>query len=136
MYPVLLRLPDGGDPVAAIAAQLARVPNNGIGHGMLKFTARDPGLTAIAEPRLAVNYMGTFGFDEVTQTEELFEVCKAPYGETEDGTGAWPYDLDVGGVIVGGRLRIDVGYGTAVYRAATAAAFLDDVTARLLGLLA
>ncbi|RSM43808.1 hypothetical protein DMA12_18205 [Amycolatopsis balhimycina DSM 5908] len=136
MYPVLLRLPDGGDPVAAIAAQLARVPNNGIGHGMLKFTARAPGLTAIAEPRLAVNYMGTFGFDEVTQAEELFEVCKAPYGETEDGTGAWPYDLDVGGVVVGGRLRIDVGYGTAVYRAATATAFLEDVTARLLGLLA
>lgn len=84
---------------------------------------------------MAINYMGNFGFDEVSQAEELFDVCHAPFGPTEDETGLWPYDLDVTGTIVAGQLRIDVGYGTDVYHHDTAAAFLSEVRTRLLGLL-
>jgi hypothetical protein len=79
--------------------------------------------------------MGTFGFDAVSQAEELFDVCSAPFGDTDDSTGTWPYDLDVGGVVVGGRLRLDVNYHPEVFHARTAQAFLDDVRSHLLGLL-
>jgi non-ribosomal peptide synthase protein (TIGR01720 family) len=143
LYPVLVRLPDPpGDAataVTAVAEQLARVPSNGIGYGMLRFACPDleirRRLGAVRHPRIAINYMGTFGFDEVSQAEEMFDVCTAPYGDTDDGTGTWPYDLDVGGVVVGGRLRLDVNYHTNVYRARTAQAFLDDARSHLLGLL-
>lgn len=142
MYPVLVRLPAGATPagsVASVAGQLARVPHNGIGHGLLKFAGPDEEtrrrLAANPEPRLAINYMGNFGFDEVSQAEELFDVCHAPFGPTEDDTGHWPYDLDVTATVVAGRLRLDVGYGTDVYHHQTAAAFLDEVRTRLLGLL-
>ncbi len=141
MYPLLVRLPGTGDAaasVAAVAGQLAQVPNNGIGYGVLRFSGQDPDvrarLSGLAQPRIAINYMGNFGFDEVSRADDLFDVCTAPYGDTDDGVGEWPYDLEVGGVIVGGRLRLDVGYGTTVYNAGTAAAFLDDLRARLIGL--
>ncbi|MEU9075082.1 condensation domain-containing protein [Kitasatospora sp. NPDC048538] len=142
MYPALLRLPETADPgarAAAVARQLARVPNNGIGYGVLRFAGPDrevrARLAALVQPRIAVNYMGNFGFDEVARADDLFEVCDAPYGETDDGVGRWPYDLDVGGVIVGGRLRLDVGYATTVYAAGTAREFLDELRARLVGLI-
>ncbi|MFD6156425.1 condensation domain-containing protein [Nocardia sp. NPDC060256] len=143
MYPIRVRLPETEDAAAvsaaAVAGQLAMVPHNGIGYGMLECFGQDPALrkrlAATGEPRIAVNYMGTFGFDEVSQAEELFDVCSAPYGDTEDGTGVWPYDLEVSGTLLGGRLRLDLGYGADVYLAETAAAFLDDVRSRLLSLL-
>jgi non-ribosomal peptide synthase protein (TIGR01720 family) len=136
MYPVLVRTGSAAD----VAAQLALVPNNGIGHGMLRFAAGDQKvrerLAAMPEPRIAVNYMGGFGFDEVSGAEDLFDVCDAPYGPTDDGVGRWPYDLDVVGTVVGGRLRLDIGYGTDVYRPGTVEAFLATVRAHLLDLLA
>jgi non-ribosomal peptide synthase protein (TIGR01720 family) len=142
MYPVLLRLPDGGDPAARaahVAEQLAAVPDNGIGYGVLRYATTDDAVRAqlgkLVQPRIALNYMGNFGFDEVSQADDLFDVCDAPYGDTDDGVGRWPYDLDVGGVIVGGRLRLDVGYSTTVYTAETAQAFLDELRARLTGLI-
>ncbi|GAA2357980.1 hypothetical protein Cme02nite_33900 [Catellatospora methionotrophica] len=142
MYPVLLALPDGGDPAARaahVAAQLAEVPDNGIGYGVLRYATTDDAVRAqlgeLVQPRIALNYMGNFGFDEVSQADDLFDVCDAPYGDTDDGAGRWPYDLDVGGVIVAGRLRLDVGYSTTVYTAETAQAFLDELCARLTGLL-
>ncbi|WP_405164781.1 condensation domain-containing protein [Nocardia sp. NBC_01499] len=144
MYPIRVRLPEAASGSAeaaavAVAGQLATVPNNGIGYGMLEFFGQDPALrkrlAAMGEPRIAINYMGNFGFDEVSQVEELFDVCSAPYGDTEDSTGVWPYDLEVSGLLVGGRLRLDLGYGADVYLDETAAAFLDDLRARLLGLL-
>lgn len=141
LYPVLVRLtPGAGDEagVAEVAAQLAAVPRNGIGYGHLRFAG--PGsesrarLAEVRAPRLAVNYMGDFGFDEVTGTDDLFAVCQADYGPTDDGTGVWPYDLDVGGVIVGGRLRLDIGYNAEVYDRETADGFRRDVQAALLRL--
>lgn len=142
MYPVLLRLPDGGDAAsraAHVAAQLAEVPDNGIGYGVLRYATTDAAVRAqlgkLVQPRIALNYMGNFGFDEVSQADDLFDVCDAPYGDTDDGVGRWPYDLDIGGVIVGGRLRLDVGYSTTVYTAETAQAFLDELCARLTGLI-
>lgn len=142
MYPVLVRLPGTGDAAASVtsvARQLAQVPNNGIGYGMLRFSGQDPDvrtrLARLAQPVIAINYMGNFGFDEVSEADDLFDVCTAPYGDTDDGVGEWPYDLDVGGVIVGGRLRLDVGHSTAIYTAETAQAFLDDIRAHLVDLI-
>jgi non-ribosomal peptide synthase protein (TIGR01720 family) len=138
LYPVCLRLTGDGGP-AGIAAQLARVPGNGLGYGVLRYLHPDPEvrrrLADLPAPRIAVNYMGTFGFDEVSQAEELFEVCHAPYGPTEDDTGTWPFDLDVGATVTGGRLRVEVGYGPEVYRPETATALLDDIRTHLLRLI-
>jgi non-ribosomal peptide synthase protein (TIGR01720 family) len=143
IYPVRVQSRTGqsvADSVAAVAEQLAQVPRNGIGYGLLRFSSPElevrRRLGALPAPRIAVNYMGTFGFDEVSQAEELFDVCHAPYGPTEDESGSWPFDLDVVGTLTGGRLRIEVGYATSVYRRETAVRLLDDLQGRLHALFA
>ena len=141
LYPVRVHLSPGTDDtdsVSDVAAQLARVPRNGLGYGLLRFASPDPEvrqrLAALPAPRIAVNYMGTFGFDAVSQVEELLDVCDAPYGPTEDESGTWPFDLDVVGTLTGGRLRLEIGYGPEVYRRETAEGLLGDLRARLRGL--
>jgi non-ribosomal peptide synthase protein (TIGR01720 family) len=137
LYPIRLRLAERRhDPgsVAEVARQLAAVPRNGIGYGLLRYAADEDTrrrLAAVTAPRIAVNYMGTFGFEEVAGADELLTVCQAPYGATEDGTCAWPYDLDVMGSIAAGKLRIELSYGGDLYRAERMTALLDDVRARL-----
>ena len=141
LYPVLLRMTAGDDAgsVGEVTDQLATVPRNGIGYGLLRYSFADPEvrsrLAAVPTPGVAVNYMGGFGFDEVVRGDELFDVCAAPYGPCEDPTGAWPYRLDLTATMLGRRLRLDVNYSTAAYRPQTARALLDAMTAGLLGLL-
>jgi len=143
LYPLRLHVSGGADDagsVAEVAGQLARVPRNGIGYGLLRYSSSDSDvrqrLADVPQPRLAVNYMGSFGFEEVvSQTEELFSVSDAPYGPTEDVTGTWPYALDVTGSMAGGELRIEMSFGTAAYRRERVDVLLADVRARLLGAL-
>jgi len=137
LYPIRLRLPAGGDAAGTVevAAQLGRVPRNGIGYGLLRFACSDPAvreqLAAAAQPQIAVNYMGDFGFDEVARAERLFDVCPAPYGAPEDESGGWPFRVDVVGSMVGGRLRLELSYGTAAYRHETVEELFGQVTACL-----
>jgi non-ribosomal peptide synthase protein (TIGR01720 family) len=140
LYPIRLRLAERGSDarsVAEIARQLATVPRNGIGYALLRYAAEAPTrelLEAVPAPRIAVNYMGTFGFEEVARGDELFAVSQAPYGLTEDGNCAWPFDLDVTGSIAAGTLRIELSYAGAAFRRERMDALLADMRARLQGL--
>ena len=142
LYPLRLRLREGSgalDSFAAVAHQLRRVPRNGIGYGLLRH-AGDPAtrrrLAALAPPRIAVNYMGGFGFEEAAHAGGAFTVCGAPFGPTEDPTCVWPFEVDVAGSMAGGRLRVELSYGTQAYGIHRAEALLAALRARLLRLTA
>ena len=135
-HPIALHPPVGAGPadaVRAVAAELRRLPRGGIGYGLLRHLGRDAELAAI-RPQVTVNWMGSYGFDEVHGADELFEVCPEPLGQLQDPAGVWPFRLDVVGTVVGGRLRIDVNHGTRVHRPETARAVLDGLEASLLRL--
>jgi non-ribosomal peptide synthase protein (TIGR01720 family) len=140
LYPVRLRL-DAGDDAGSldeVRRQLAAVPTNGLGYGLLRYAAPDPAvrqrLAALPPPVIAVNYMGEFGFTDVPSDEELFDVCHEPFGPTEDPAGRWPYRLDLAAAMAGGRLRIELSHGGEAYRPETTDAILHAVKLRLLGL--
>jgi non-ribosomal peptide synthase protein (TIGR01720 family) len=139
LYPIALRLTAGDDAgtVAEVRERLAAVPNNGIGYGVLRYSATDASIRSAltCTPAIAVNYMGEFGFDDLPGGDELFELCRAPYGDTEDPAGGWPYRIDVVGAMAGGRLRLELSCGAEAYRASTARRVLDAVKSRLLSLL-
>jgi non-ribosomal peptide synthase protein (TIGR01720 family) len=141
LYPVRLQLTGSGplaDSAIEVIRQLRTVPRNGIGYGLLRFSRDEPELrarlSARPQPRIAVNYMGGFGFDELPQAGELFEVCTAGFGPAEDPDGHWPFPLDVVGSLIGDRLQIDLSYGTTVYQRQTARELCAAITARLRGL--
>jgi non-ribosomal peptide synthase protein (TIGR01720 family) len=136
LYPVRLRLDDDGpDGAVQVAQQLDRVPGNGIGYGLLRYGSTDPDvrrrLAERAAPEVAVNYMGDFGFAEVGGGEELFRVCPDSSGSTDDGTGRWPFRLDVTAALTAGRLQVELAYGTDAFTRSTAERLLAGVTGRL-----
>ncbi|MEO6089071.1 MAG: condensation domain-containing protein [Umezawaea sp.] len=130
LYPVRLRLPDGTDTeaVKAIAAQLGQVPGGGLGHGLLR--DGHPELAA-ASPQLTVNYMGAFGFEDVSSADEFFDLCHGPLGRVQDPGGVWPSRLDVVGTLIGDSLRVDLNYGVRVHRPDTAERLLGDLVGSL-----
>ncbi|MET8118319.1 condensation domain-containing protein [Micromonospora sp. NPDC005189] len=141
LYPLRLQLPTTADPARSLRSvirQLARVPENGIGYGLLRHLCPDEEvrtrLAATAPPTVAVNYMGGFGFDDVAPATPLLDVCAAPFGPTEDPDGHWPFPFDVTGSLSGPRLRVDLSYATPAFRSGTAEHLLDGIRTSLLRL--
>ncbi|MFE9692986.1 condensation domain-containing protein [Micromonospora sp. NPDC005806] len=141
LYPLRLELPGTGGPtrsVQSVIRQLGRVPENGIGYGLLRHLCPDADvrrrLAAVRPPSIAVNYMGGFGFDDVSPGSQLLDVCTEPFGPTEDADGHWPFPFDVTGALTGDRLRVDLSYATPAFRPATADDLLDGVRTSLLRL--
>ncbi|WP_430502694.1 condensation domain-containing protein [Micromonospora trifolii] len=141
LYPLRLQLPSTADPtrsVRSVIRQLARVPDNGIGYGLLRHLCPDEEvrtrLAATAPPMVAVNYMGGFGFDDVAPANQLLDVCAAPFGPTEDSDGLWPFPFDVTGSLTGPRLRVDLSYATPAFRSGSAEQLLDGIRTSLLRL--
>ena len=141
LYPLRLELPATADVTRAarsVIRQLGRVPDNGIGYGLLRYLCPDEDvrarLAATPAPVVAVNYMGGFGFDDVAPANQLLDVCAAPFGPTEDPDGHWPFPFDVTGSLTGTRLRVDLSYATPAFRPETAENLLDGVRTSLLRL--
>ncbi len=139
LYPVRLRLTEDTDAAAAvagIAGQLREVPHGGIGHGLLRFGHPDPEVRRRLSlpPQLTVNYMGAFGFEDVSSADELFDVCRGPLGRAQDPSGVWPSPLDVVGTLIGDRLRIELNFGTRVHRLSTVERLLDRLAELLAAL--
>ncbi|MGB3438350.1 MAG: condensation domain-containing protein [Actinophytocola sp.] len=139
LYPVRLRLPERTDDAAAvagIAGQLREVPSGGIGHGLTRFDHPDPEVRRRLSmtPQLTVNYMGAFGFEDVSSADELFDLCRGPLGRVQDPGGVWPSVLDVVGTLVGDRLRVDLNFGTRVHQQATAERLLGRLDGLLVAL--
>ncbi len=117
LYPVWLDVddPDGGDPGATLRSVkegLRSSPQGGIGYGLLRHLRGDEAVTArlagLPRPAISFNYLGEF--DETFQPGALF----APAGE-ESGPSQAPVErrshlLAVGGLVAGGRLRVDWSY--------------------------
>ncbi|MFI7431245.1 condensation domain-containing protein [Micromonospora sp. NPDC049836] len=141
LYPLRLELPAAGPATRSLRAvirQLGRVPDNGIGYGLLRHLCPDEPvrrqLAAIRPPAIAVNYMGGFGFDDVSPGSQLLDVCPAPFGPTEDPDGHWPFPFDVTGALTGDGLRLDLSYATPAFRPETADDLLDGIRTSLLRL--
>ncbi|MDZ5443045.1 condensation domain-containing protein [Micromonospora sp. 4G57] len=141
LYPLRLELPTTADPtrsVRSVIRQLGPVPDNGIGYGLLRYLCPDAEvrgrLAATPPPAIAVNYMGGFGFDDVSPANQLLDVCTAPFGPTEDADGHWPFPFDVTGSLSGAGLRVDLSYATPAFRPDTADHLLDGIRTSLLRL--
>ncbi|SDG06495.1 non-ribosomal peptide synthase domain TIGR01720 [Lentzea fradiae] len=132
MYPVRLTLPEGADTdaVVSLARQLGQVPVNGLGYGLLRYNHPDPAVRQRLEtpnPQLTVNYAGAFGFTDLSSADELFGLCQEELGVLQDPGTVWPGRIDVVGSLVGGRIRVEMNYGTEMYLPETAHRMLGRI---------
>ncbi len=141
---------DVGREIKAVKESLRRVPRNGIGYGILKYLT--PGClapggdeeagsngpdacmdTAVGGPQacrppIVFNYLGSF--DEGVSSGPFEPAPEEPGGDVSP-LAPRPCELEVSGIITGGRLRLGIGYSRKQYRPETVGRLLDLLRSEL-----
>ncbi len=125
LYPVRLRWDPASsieDNARTVAADLARIPRNGIGYGVLRWLAPDPELQArLAAVRASVsfNYLGQL--DGVLDASGPFAPAREGRGREEAPDEPRPHVLEVNAFVAGGELVVEWTYAPDVHEPAVVA---------------
>jgi amino acid adenylation domain-containing protein/non-ribosomal peptide synthase protein (TIGR01720 family) len=124
LYPLVLDMADTADlayTVKSVKETLRRVPNRGVGYGILRYLTdgvKGEEVRFRLEPEIVFNYLGQFGPADGRgrgPDEALFEMSGLGVGESISPRLEREHKLDVGGILVGGRLSVAFGYNKYEY---------------------
>ncbi|RBL91045.1 non-ribosomal peptide synthase/polyketide synthase [Chitinophaga flava] len=130
IYPVLLELPEHPGPldlICSVKEQLRRIPQKGIGYGLLKY------LHPAADIReqlagvhwdLVFNYLGQQ--DNVVPADAVIGAATDNSGANIGASYPFTRKLDVNSIIRDGKLVVDWGYAATQYHADTITALADS----------
>ena len=120
MYPVSFDINSNRDSIQQLITVkecLHRIPNNGIGYGVLRYMK---GKDFNINPDITFNYLGQFDTSVKTDGETpLFELSGEYHGKETAGYRQRFSLLGIVGIIVQGKLRITVTYSNKQFTAAT-----------------
>ncbi|WP_349617067.1 amino acid adenylation domain-containing protein [Azotobacter salinestris] len=120
LFPVRLQ-PGSSDPGASIKAikeQLRRVPNKGLGYGVLRYLSTEG--RALAEgacPQVTFNYLGQL--DQSFAADALWRLARESAGEERAPSARRRTWLEVGALMHRGSLRVRWTYSAAIHDEAT-----------------
>jgi amino acid adenylation domain-containing protein/non-ribosomal peptide synthase protein (TIGR01720 family) len=128
IYPVVLKVEglelgrwEAGGALKAVKEQLRRVPQRGLGYGLLRYVQEDEGirreLEELGEAEIRFNYLGQV--DGVLKGSKSFGVAGEKHGGEQSGKNRRRYVLDVNGMVVGGRLQMSWSYGEGLHKRET-----------------
>ena len=116
LYPVVFDMQHRDDTIRqliSVKETLHRVPNKGIGYGVLRYIA---GKNYKLKPDIAFNYLGDFGNGvQDSSGEQLFAFSGDYQGHAISQDEPRNVLLDVLGMVAEGRLRLTVSYSTHQY---------------------
>ncbi|MBN1888044.1 MAG: amino acid adenylation domain-containing protein [Thermoflexales bacterium] len=137
LYPVYLHLDTTlpGQALKSVKEQLRRVPNKGIGYGLLRYLTQDAGTTAAVWPQaeLSFNYLGRF--DQMLPAGSLFQRVQEFNEAARSPEGRRTHLLSVDAIISGGCLQLRWSYSENVHRHATIERLAGDFTQALRALI-
>ena len=125
VYPIVLNMAKNGDitySIKSVKDELNRIPNKGIGYGMLEFLSPDRTKGALQfgkKPEISFNYLGQFDQDIKT---EVFNISKYSTGDSVSPYMERRCSLDINGLVKDSRLRLTLNYNNEEYRETTVAA--------------
>ena len=119
IFPVKLTLERSdypGDDIKAIKEQLRRIPNRGIGYGILRYlntqTTRN-----WQQAEVRFNYLGQT--DQVFQQSPLFAPAYESKGPRHSPKSTRRYPIDIHGIVADGQLTVGWTYSKELYRRTT-----------------
>ncbi|SCE99441.1 non-ribosomal peptide synthase domain TIGR01720/amino acid adenylation domain-containing protein [Micromonospora viridifaciens] len=131
--PIMLELDhraDVAESLATIGRQLAAVPDQGHGYGLLRYLSEHgEQLRQMPPAQAGLNYVGQV--DELFLRSDLLSVPRMSYGAQRSSTGTRFRSLDVLGYVMGRRLSFTIGYSTNLHSPATAESFAADFRSEL-----
>ena len=135
LYPLTLALPDGDDSQAHLdytREALQRVPNHGLGYGVLRYLTPETPLTPAAEPRIVFNYLGAF--DGMAQSG--FSLDRLDARSSMSPRRPRTCELELEAVLLGEGLEISLTFGGKRHDRQTMTALLFAIEAETRALLA
>jgi phthiocerol/phenolphthiocerol synthesis type-I polyketide synthase E len=139
VYPMLLELEEaGGEALKSIKEQLRRVPNGGIGYGLLRYLNGQPEigkrLRELPQAEVRFSYLGQF--DQVLPESSPFRLSRGTIGPLHSQQRDLSHLLEINGVVHQGRLQLNWIYSENVHRRATVERLAQDFVEALHGLIA
>jgi amino acid adenylation domain-containing protein/non-ribosomal peptide synthase protein (TIGR01720 family) len=136
IYPLWLDLSADTPAESALRAvqqQLRRVPQHGIGYGVLRYLGANPEvagkLRSACQAQVCFNYVGQF--DALPLAASAVAPAHQSVGHVHSASGLRRYLLDFNGYVAEGRLHIGFTYSTQLHERATierlARAFLEEL---------
>ncbi|AUB35491.1 Non-ribosomal peptide synthetase component F [Nostoc flagelliforme CCNUN1] len=124
IFPVLLQLEatnNPGDALKSVKEQLRRIPNKGIGYGLVRYLRQDREIASKLHvspvSEISFNYLGQF--DPIMNTLSGFQLASEPVGSEHSLLGQRTHLLDINIVIVGGQLQVNWTYSKNLHQATT-----------------
>jgi amino acid adenylation domain-containing protein/non-ribosomal peptide synthase protein (TIGR01720 family) len=120
LYPVLLHAGTQQQPgtlLKSIKEQLRRIPEKGIGYGVLKYIAKEASLQSITPWDITFNYHGQA--DQVASSSKWFSFAPESAGEGIGGEYVIRDKMSVNSIVIGGELVVEWTYSRYHYEPAT-----------------
>ena len=130
IYPFVLTVAgeDIGEQVMAVKAALREIPRKGLGYGILRYVQDDGQIGSGPTPQLSFNYLGQF---EAEGDTGLFRVSDDPSGRTIGPLLPRFHELDMAGMVTGGRMNLSLEFDTRILARETALALMEDFERQL-----
>jgi amino acid adenylation domain-containing protein/non-ribosomal peptide synthase protein (TIGR01720 family) len=116
-YPLLLDISESEDVsynIMAVKETLRKIPNKGIGYGILTAKKGNEAAEIFVEPEVSFNYLGQF---QETNTESGFiNVSQMSSGEDISPQFEWKYAVEINGMLAEGRLSLYFTYNSCQYK--------------------
>jgi amino acid adenylation domain-containing protein/non-ribosomal peptide synthase protein (TIGR01720 family) len=136
VYPVLLTVQPQAGPGAvlkSIKEQARRVPQRGLGFGLLRYLTPDGEtarlLSALPQPQISFNYLGQF--DQAIPEGSPFTLAVEATGPDRSVRERRSHLIDVSAGVAGGRLQIAWTYSQNVHQRDTIECLAQDYLAQL-----
>jgi non-ribosomal peptide synthase protein (TIGR01720 family) len=136
IFPVLIELNDASDvgqTLRSVKEQLRRIPNRGIGYGLLRYLSADRAarerLKDLPQPEISFNYLGQL--DRAIDRSSLFALAEQSAGDSRSGLARRSHLIELDASVTGGRLEIEWAYGSRIHSRETierlAATFIEKL---------
>ena len=135
IFPVILDMSysnDLGREIKEIKEILRRIPNKGIGYGILKYLTSVENKREIdfkLKPQISFNYLGQFDAD--INQKSCFEIAKESAGISQSLNGNRQYLIDVSGMIANNCLTISIVYNKKHFKPDTVSGLIGNVELEL-----
>jgi amino acid adenylation domain-containing protein/non-ribosomal peptide synthase protein (TIGR01720 family) len=132
-FPVLLDLGDTkghGAELTSIKESLRRIPNHGIGYGLLRYLSRDRSLSErlrdLPQPEVSFNYLGQL--DTAIAESSLFAPSRELHGPVRSLRQPRRHLLEINGAVARGQLEMAWTYSEARHRRSS----IEDVSQKFI----
>jgi amino acid adenylation domain-containing protein/FkbH-like protein/non-ribosomal peptide synthase protein (TIGR01720 family) len=119
IFPVRLELPETGsswnpgEALKSVKEQLRKIPQRGVGYGILRYLTPDADLVSRPEAPMVFNYLGQF--DQVLAGSKMFRMARESSGPWHSPIQRRRYLLEINSLVIDGSLKLWWTYNQSFY---------------------